>query len=197
MGGSSSSGLRRDASGREVPGPPHTATGIDSELVSTDVRPAGTATEFVPELVSTEAQPASNVELVSTDFDPAWSQNGPRMRLTHKSRQVVGHEAALGPEPILREEDVTLRDARPEDDVVEEDVPRVNVRSCEKKPCEMEVARHRVTHLPYRAWCEDCVKGRGLARPHRSGGGDSEGCRGVSKVGLDWAHFGTAKMSPC
>ena len=55
--------------------------------------------ESIDELVSTDAQPARSGELVSTD--PAWSQNGPRMRLTRKSRQVIGHESALGPEPTL------------------------------------------------------------------------------------------------
>ena len=28
------------------------------------------------------------------------------------------------------------------------------------------VEQHRVTHLPYRSWCKQCVMGRGIGKPH-------------------------------
>jgi len=50
------------------------------------------------------------------------------------------------------------------------------------EPTEAERIRHRVTHLPYRAWCEECVKGRGLDSPHRMQGESS-----VPEIYLDYA----------
>ena len=34
-------------------------------------------------------------------------------------------------------------------------------------PTPIEIARHNLTHLPYRAWCSHCVRGKGLSRQHR------------------------------
>jgi len=36
-----------------------------------------------------------------------------------------------------------------------------------KKPGEEEVRRHNLTHVPYAAWCESCVRGRGREAPSR------------------------------
>jgi len=33
-------------------------------------------------------------------------------------------------------------------------------------PSRAEIEEHRLTHLPYRNWCEQCVKGRGIERGH-------------------------------
>ena len=33
-------------------------------------------------------------------------------------------------------------------------------------PCADEVNLHNLTHLPFRAWCEFCVKGRAVSHPH-------------------------------
>ena len=35
-------------------------------------------------------------------------------------------------------------------------------------PTQAEVEDHRVSHLPYRDWCEDCVAGRATGEPHKS-----------------------------
>ena len=37
------------------------------------------------------------------------------------------------------------------------------------EPTAEEVEEHRVTHMPYRSWCEECVTGRGSGEQHRSG----------------------------
>ena len=34
-------------------------------------------------------------------------------------------------------------------------------------PSLVERVRHELTHLPFRSWCEACVRGRGRTRPHR------------------------------
>ena len=37
-----------------------------------------------------------------------------------------------------------------------------------KEPSRQEVLRHRLFHLPYRSWCEVCVKSKGKPKPARS-----------------------------
>ena len=36
-----------------------------------------------------------------------------------------------------------------------------------RQPTKAEVPRHNLTHLPYRSWCPECVKGRAKADPHK------------------------------
>ena len=36
------------------------------------------------------------------------------------------------------------------------------------QPTEEMVKAHEVSHLPFRAWCAACVRGRGKSDPHRS-----------------------------
>ena len=35
------------------------------------------------------------------------------------------------------------------------------------KPSAADIALHRITHMPYRPWCADCVAGKGCEQPHR------------------------------
>ena len=35
------------------------------------------------------------------------------------------------------------------------------------RPSAADIALHRITHLPYRPWCADCVAGKGCEEPHR------------------------------
>ena len=35
-------------------------------------------------------------------------------------------------------------------------------------PTAAETAAHEVCHIPYRAWCTSCVRGRAKSQPHRS-----------------------------
>ena len=36
-----------------------------------------------------------------------------------------------------------------------------------ERPSEEAVARHQLTHMPYAAWCHDCVAGRAVEDAHR------------------------------
>ena len=36
------------------------------------------------------------------------------------------------------------------------------------EPTAKEKAMHEVSHVPYRSWCLDCVRGRGVESPHHS-----------------------------
>ena len=31
----------------------------------------------------------------------------------------------------------------------------------------LAVEEHMINHLPFRSWCAHCVKGKGVAKPHR------------------------------
>ena len=33
-------------------------------------------------------------------------------------------------------------------------------------PTQKEIEEHNVTHLPFRSWCQHCVRGRGSNTPH-------------------------------
>ena len=35
-------------------------------------------------------------------------------------------------------------------------------------PSAAEIAAHEVSHIPYRAWCTSCVRGRAKSQPHRT-----------------------------
>ena len=37
------------------------------------------------------------------------------------------------------------------------------------RPTQSEIDDHNVDHLPFRCWCEECMKGRGTGEQHRSG----------------------------
>ena len=56
------------------------------------------------------------------------------------------------------------------DDIVDESevVQRVECIPCPPVPSPAEVARHNLTHLPYRAWCKHCLAARRQNSQHRS-----------------------------
>ena len=49
-------------------------------------------------------------------------------------------------------------------------------------PSATEVEEHRLTHYPYRDWCDYCVRARGLGEQHRR----SKHERRIPIVGLDY-----------
>ena len=55
-------------------------------------------------------------------------------------------------------------------------------------PTAKEVEEHRLTHLPYRSWCPECVQGRARNRPHRRAEQPKE--YRVPQVVVDYAFLG-------
>ena len=50
-----------------------------------------------------------------------------------------------------------------------------------------ERARHELTHMPFRAWCPHCVRGRGRNRPHlKKKEKDGEVADHVPKIAMDY-----------
>ena len=85
-------------------------------------------------------------------------------------------EAAVPPVPISDEDDPTkVRDA-----VVEKGARDPG------QPSKAEREAHNLTHCPYRSWCEHCVRGQAIGRPHRKITGEAA-IMEVPRVILDYA----------
>ena len=74
--------------------------------------------------------------------------------------------------------DVQPHDVEPEqphaaDDL--EDTEEKRVSRDPGAPSRSEREEHNIDHTPYRSWCEDCVRGRGLGEQHKSSGSDERG----------------------
>ena len=82
-------------------------------------------------------------------------------------------EGANGPDEMAEEED------KPAEEGV---VPRVTPSP--GMPSARDRALHRITHIPYRSWCDDCVRGRGRDRHHKLCGAWERST--VSKVHMDY-----------
>ena len=63
------------------------------------------------------------------------------------------------------------------------------------QPSAIERGKHKATHIPFRSWCKDCVRGRGRDRQHRlCSGYDQEGkwaTPELPRVGMDYGFFST------
>ena len=60
-----------------------------------------------------------------------------------------------------------------------------------RQPSEEERRTHNLTHLPYRNWCEHCVKGRGREADHKQLKSQPEvgGCMNYISTICPWAHM--------
>ena len=61
-----------------------------------------------------------------------------------------------------------------------------------KGPTRREMEEHECTHIPYRSWCEQCVKGRGRKTPHRTRSQEDkeESLDKVTKIYMDFYYNG-------
>ena len=63
-----------------------------------------------------------------------------------------------------------------------EEAEPLRIAPSPKQPSAADVELHRITHWPYRSWCEECVKGRGLGEQRGTHAGRAHE---VLIVGLD------------
>ena len=197
---SSSSGLQRQ------PAPDESivdaSTGIrPSSVESTRAveAPAGMRPSSVENTRVVEAPAGMRPSSLNRDAAPETTQatgahqrgtldNAPhrRIRLRSKQRERIDHEAILGPEPLRPAADEDGHNT--DDDPPDETVPEFVGKSAAKKPGHDELARHMVTHLPHRAWCDICVAARGVDGAHRRPNpfAASDAPRGA-EVSFDWA----------
>ncbi len=54
-------------------------------------------------------------------------------------------------------------------DAEAEDMAPKRVSPDPGRPTQSEIDDHMIDHMPYRCWCEECVKGRGTGEQHREG----------------------------
>ena len=70
--------------------------------------------------------------------------------------------------PVCDTDKIEERDD-PEEEVVElqpEEVEKLQPARSPIRPSAAEIEEHRLTHLPFRAWCGECVAGRGTGEKH-------------------------------
>ena len=70
------------------------------------------------------------------------------------------------------------------------EVEPLKIAPSPQKPSATDVEEHRVTHIPYRSWCRECVEGKALGE--QRGHAKDSGVRTVAVVGMDY-FFTTAK----
>ena len=58
-----------------------------------------------------------------------------------------------------------------------------------RAPSKQEREEHERTHIPFRCWCEHCVRGSGMQYPHKSVVGGAVGSNDVVRVILDHCFF--------
>ena len=58
-------------------------------------------------------------------------------------------------------------------------------------PTDAERREHEISHLPYRSWCSDCIRGKGLTAAHRKrGGGEEDKKLRKPLVAIDYFYLG-------
>ena len=90
-----------------------------------------------------------------------------------------GEEAEKGAEEEEDREDAEV--------LRKEQARKPKFRKSPKKPTKAEREEHEVLHLPYKAWCRHCVRGRGRNRPHRKDEDEeAPDANQVSRVSMDY-----------
>jgi hypothetical protein len=81
---------------------------------------------------------------------------------------------------------VKSKDADSEEEIeTEGTVPRV--KASVDMPSKEDVDSHMVTHIPYRSWCDHCVRGRAVNDHHQKGKSEESS---VPVISIDYAYFG-------
>ena len=109
--------------------------------------------------------------------------------------QVIGYQKDMVAWPMGEQGDEQDTGRRPFGGAPESQQDELTAQSEEAKPSraiprpempsQAEIDRHRVDHLPYRAWCPECVEGFGRERSHQAHGGDG---RSIPMVSCDYMY---------
>ena len=59
------------------------------------------------------------------------------------------------------------KDEEEDQDGDEEEAQEPVTRRAPKGPTKEEREKHEATHLPFREWCQHCIRGRGRNKPHK------------------------------
>ena len=73
----------------------------------------------------------------------------------------------------------------------EQEVVKIPIAPAPTKPSDAEVEEHRITHVPYRCWCDECARGRGLGEQR----GRHKGRRHeIPRIGVDYWYITSGGM---
>jgi hypothetical protein len=102
-------------------------------------------------------------------------------------------DAAPDNEIIVDNSVADAKDAEAEDD--HEGDQQITLAKAMKgpvQPTQQMIEDHEVSHIPYRAWCAACVRGRGKCVPHKTTPKDEDT---IPVISLDYGFFGTPEGS--
>ena len=74
-------------------------------------------------------------------------------------------------------------------DDASEESERVKTIASPGNPTKQEVDEHMMCHVPFRSWCEFCVKGKAVSMPHHRISDDRR--NGVPVISIDYAFMGS------
>ena len=73
-----------------------------------------------------------------------------------------------------------------EEEQEEEEAQEPITRRAPKGPTKEEKEKHEATHLPFREWCQHCIRGRGRNKPHKKKAEEKKGGNTVSRISMDY-----------
>merc|ERR1712026_445249 len=81
------------------------------------------------------------------------------------------------------------------DEEAEEEGKKAKAMPTPTTPTKKEREEHEITHIPYRSWCEHCVRGRGRHKGHRAREPEAkeEEASRVTKIYMDFYYNGFHK----
>ena len=128
----------------------------------------------------------ARVRFALREFEPKRSR---------KERQGEEQEAVQSEAAEEAQEQETAQGEAAEDAQDDAQEGRRPVIACDPgRPTREEFNTHRCTHWPFRAWCRHCVRGRGIASPHRTHTGENKEFREegrVPTISLDHCFLGS------
>ena len=87
--------------------------------------------------------------------------------------------------PVQTQAEV-IEDADSQGEIEEEGVEPM-VKRMEQRPSQEDVDQHMLTHIPYRSWCDHCVRGRAVNDHHKKSRGQESS---IPVISIVYAYFG-------
>ena len=75
----------------------------------------------------------------------------------------------------------------------EEEAQEPATRKAPKGSTKEEKEKHEATHLPFREWCQHCVRGRGRNKPHKKKTEEEEEENKVTRISMDYFFMSQAE----
>ena len=133
---------------------------------------------------SSEAvRPSLNVASQEETNKNSLSHHGDTAIQTEITQQQDKESTKSSKEDEEREE---MKDEGEYQDKDEEEAQEAVTRRAPKGPTKEEREKHEATHLPFREWCQHCIRGRGRNKPHKKKTEEEKEGHRVSRVSMDY-----------